>query len=88
MKAILKAAAIAAFVALAACEGQTDENLQDAAEQAVSDAGNGIEAAAEETLNAAGQAGDVLRNGVGELDNGVDVDVNLNADGNSADAER
>lgn len=88
MKAILNAASVAALVALAGCEGQADENLEAATKEALGDAQNGIEEAAEDAVNAVGGADEMVENGVREVDNEVDVDVDLNADENRADRER
>jgi hypothetical protein len=88
MKAALKAALLSTFALLMACEGQADENLEAAAEEAAGDLGNGLEAAAEDTENAVSDAGDMIANGVREVDNEVDVDVDLNADGNDSSANR
>ena len=88
MKAVLRAAALTAFVlALAGCEVSVDENtaaridnaaqgLENAAERAAAGAGNAAEGAAARVEDAAGDLGN------------VDVDVDVGRDSNAAAANR
>ena len=76
--------AFSAAMLLAACEGQADENLAAAAENGAAAVGEGIEQAADEAGNTLEKAGDAVSNQAAKLENGVDVDVDVNASGNAA----
>jgi hypothetical protein len=80
MKRIIQMAALAAAAAgLAACEGSADENLAGAAENGAAALGQGVEAAAADAANVAGEVGDAVGNGVSVVRNDLAQD-----DGNSA----
>jgi hypothetical protein len=73
-------AATAAF-ALAACEGQADENLGAAAGNVADAVGEGVEGAAAGAVNLAEDAGQAIGNGADAVGNRLDE---VDADGNAA----
>lgn len=84
MRKLGQAGLICALGLLGACEVNVDENTARAAENGLESLGNNLEEAAGDTINTAGQIGDVVENQAQALDNNVDIDVNTDAGGDAA----
>jgi hypothetical protein len=83
MKRLGAAIAVSTLLLLAACEGQADENLAAAAENGAAAIGEGVEEVADDAGNALDKAGDTIGNQAAKIENGVDLDVDVNT-GNAA----
>ena len=83
MKRLAAAIAFSSLLLLAACEGRTDENIAAAAENGAAAVGEGIEEVADDAGNALEKAGDTVSNQAAKIENGVDLDVDVNT-GNAA----
>ncbi|MDT9600555.1 hypothetical protein [Sphingosinicella rhizophila] len=86
MRIAAKLTAIAAFVLVAGCEVNVDNNLEASVENQADALGQDLESAASDAGNTIEGAADAVGDQMDAIGDNIDIDINLNADGDEAAA--